>query len=242
MCISSTNLRLQQLASQLDDTLETAESSSQIQFFRGANRVTISAFNDLSLFTGTPFEISTVITSPRWSHSTYSISVDALDAPIQRCEARISDSFMHHGWLVNSGIAPRTWSEEGPGLQVYEVGDVVADPFQVIKVKVLGAIKLGGWKILTVHINDEMANEMSGIEDLKRCKPGYLKGLFSWAKSALHVDVKELETLEREDAWEMVLDCHMNWKATKETSNSIEEMDLINTNHGDRCAERLYCM
>lgn len=68
-----------------------------------------------------------------------------------------------------------------------EIGYRVAKRGEVIQVKVLGTVALidegeTDWKIITIDVNDPLAEKMNDIGDVDKYFPGLLRATVEWFK------------------------------------------------------------
>lgn len=111
----------------------------------------------------------------------------------------VANCFPHKGYIWNYGAFPQTWENpdhiepstgckgDNDPIDVLEIGYRVAKRGQVLKVKILGTIALidegeTDWKIITIDVNDPLAEKMNDITDVDKFFPGLLRATVEWFK------------------------------------------------------------
>lgn len=111
----------------------------------------------------------------------------------------VANCFPHHGYIWNYGALPQTWENpehidastgckgDNDPIDVLEIGYRVAKRGEVCQVKILGTVALidegeTDWKLLSINVNDPLANELNDINDVEKHFPGLLKATIEWFK------------------------------------------------------------
>ncbi|XP_046740495.1 inorganic pyrophosphatase [Diprion similis] len=165
----------------------------------------VSPLHDIPLYADEAKKIfNMVVEVPRWTNAKMEISLKETLNPIKQDVKKgklrfVANCFPHHGYIWNYGAIPQTWEnpevlDEATGckgdndpIDVLEIGYKVAKRGEVLKVKVLGTVALidegeTDWKILTIDINDPLADQLNDVNDIEKHFPGLLKATIEWFK------------------------------------------------------------
>ncbi|CAJ0589142.1 unnamed protein product [Cylicocyclus nassatus] len=162
-------------------------------FIKGPDGV-LSPWHDIPLYADESKKIYNMIVEiPRWTNAKMEMSTKEAMTPIKQDVKEglprfVPNIFPHKGYIWNYGAIPQTW--EDPNHVVDEtnaVGD--NDPIDVVdigsKVKILGVLALiddgqTDWKLVSIAVNDTLANQMNNIDDVDKHLPGLLKATVEW--------------------------------------------------------------
>lgn len=72
-------------------------------------------------------------------------------------------------------------------IDVLEIGYRIAKRGDVVQVKILGTVALidegeTDWKVITIDVNDPLADQLNDIADVEKVFPGLLKATIEWFK------------------------------------------------------------
>ncbi|XP_017475515.1 PREDICTED: inorganic pyrophosphatase isoform X3 [Rhagoletis zephyria] len=165
----------------------------------------VSPLHDIPLYADEKKTVlNMVVEIPRWTNAKMEISTNTPLNPIKQDVKKgklrfVANCFPHKGYIWNYGAFPQTW--ENPGhiepstgckgdndpIDVLEIGYRVANRGEVIQVKVLGTVALidegeTDWKIITIDVNDPLAEKMNDIGDVDKYFPGLLRATVEWFK------------------------------------------------------------
>jgi inorganic pyrophosphatase len=203
----------------------------------------ISPFHDIPLYPeeGKPWIINAVNEIPRFTNAKVEISRDENMNPIKQDvkdgKVRfIHNTFPYKGYLWNYGAAPQTWESkddedvftkvkgDNDPIDIIEVGAKLKGMGEVYTAKILGCIALldageCDWKVIAIDVNDALAKNINGIEDVKREMPGMLEATKSWFQNyKIPAGGKENKFsldgkyLDRDDAVKVVQEAHRHWR------------------------------
>jgi len=165
--------------------------------------VPVSPFHDIPLYANEQKTLlNMVVEVPRWTNGKLEISKEELLNPIKQDIKKgkirfVRNCFPHKGYLWNYGCFPQTWEDpntvhpetkakgDNDPLDVCEIGELVAQPGQVKRVKVLGIMALldeeeTDWKVIVIDEKDPLAPKLNDIEDVERHLPGLLRATNEW--------------------------------------------------------------
>ncbi|KAI7688445.1 Inorganic pyrophosphatase [Sarcoptes scabiei] len=177
----------------------------RIYFREKNNGKIISPWHDIPLFADKAQRIMNMIVEiPRWSNAKMEISTKEPLSPIKQDVKKgvlrfVHNVFPHKGYIWNYGAFPQTWENpdhvdqstnakgDNDPIDVLEIGSRVANRGDVLQVKILGTIALidegeTDWKILSIDINDPLANQINDIDDVEKHFPGLLRASVEWFK------------------------------------------------------------
>uniref|UniRef100_A0A8C4XAI3 inorganic diphosphatase n=1 Tax=Erpetoichthys calabaricus TaxID=27687 RepID=A0A8C4XAI3_ERPCA len=230
----------------------------------------ISPFHDIPLFAGIEQTVfNMVVEVPRWTNAKMEIStkepLNPIKQDIKKGRLRyISNVFPYKGYIWNYGALPQTWEDpnhkdsdtdccgDNDPIDVCDIGSKVCLPGEVIQVKVLGILPLidereTDWKIIAINTEDQDAENINSIEDIRRLKPGYLEATLSWFKNYKVPDGKPQnqfahngEFKDKEYAVDIIKSTHAYWKALvlkKANSGSINCKNVSVCNSPFQCSE-----
>ncbi|KAI8382450.1 inorganic pyrophosphatase [Blakeslea trispora] len=178
-------------------TIGSPNSLGYRVYFEKDNHV-ISAFHDVPLFANREKTIfNMIVEMPRWTNAKNEINKEEPLNPIKQDVKNqqprfVANIFPLKGYSWNYGAFPQTWENPkfispytGKGgdndpIDVIEIGQEVATVGQIKQVKVLGVIGLidqeeTDWKVVTIDINDPLADQLNDILDVQQHMPGYME-------------------------------------------------------------------
>merc|ERR1712176_646981 len=137
--------------------------------------------------------------------------------------------------FFNYGFVPQTWedplliSQDGYGgdndpIDVIEFGSIPLQMGSINPCRVLGSLELidegeTDHKMLCIHLDDPLANEIHSLDDLERVKPNTLNRLRDWLKRYKTSDGKPENSLASdiprsiEEAMNVIEETHARWYA-----------------------------
>ncbi|KAI8078813.1 inorganic diphosphatase [Halteromyces radiatus] len=216
-------------------------------YFETDNGELISPFHDIPLFAqsnvgGEVFNM--VVEIPRWTNAKFEINKETPLNPIKQDIAKstkelrfVPNIYPFKGYLWNYGALPQTWEDphhmtkdtnakgDNDPIDVIEIGDQVGETGQVKQVKLLGVFGLidqgeTDWKLVTIDINDPLANMINDIGDVEKHKPGLLKDTARFFRIYKIPQGKKANTLafhnmprNKAYATQLVYETHDYWKA-----------------------------
>ncbi|XP_012269002.1 inorganic pyrophosphatase isoform X2 [Athalia rosae] len=203
----------------------------------------ISPMHDIPLYADEARKVfNMVVEVPRWTNAKMEISLKETLNPIKQDVKKgklrfVANCFPHHGYIWNYGAIPQTWEnpevlDEATGckgdndpIDVLEIGQRVAKRGEILKVKVLGTVALidegeTDWKILTIDVNDPLADQINDVNDIEQHFPGLLKATIEWFKIYKIPDGKPEnqfafngEAKPRDFALHIIEDVHQHWQS-----------------------------
>uniref|UniRef100_A0A2M4A849 Inorganic pyrophosphatase n=1 Tax=Anopheles triannulatus TaxID=58253 RepID=A0A2M4A849_9DIPT len=174
-------------------------------FFKNENGQAISPLHDIPLYANDARTVyNMVVEVPRWTNAKMEISLGEGLNPIKQDVKKgklrfVANCFPHHGYIWNYGAFPQTWENpdhldantgckgDNDPIDVLEIGSRVARRGDVLQVKILGTIALidegeTDWKVITISVNDPLADQVNDINDVETVFPGLLKASVEWFK------------------------------------------------------------
>ncbi|XP_035900265.1 inorganic pyrophosphatase isoform X1 [Anopheles stephensi] len=174
-------------------------------FFKNENGQSISPLHDIPLFANEEKTVyNMVVEVPRWTNAKMEISLNEGLNPIKQDVKKgklrfVANCFPHHGYIWNYGAFPQTWENpdhldadtgckgDNDPIDVVEIGSRIAKRGEVMQVKILGTIALidegeTDWKIITINVNDPLADQVNDIADIETVFPGLLRASVEWFK------------------------------------------------------------
>ncbi|XP_058128754.1 inorganic pyrophosphatase isoform X2 [Anopheles coustani] len=174
-------------------------------YFKNENGQSISPLHDIPLYANDAKTVyNMVVEVPRWTNAKMEISLSEGLNPIKQDVKKgklrfVANCFPHHGYIWNYGAFPQTWENpdhldadtgckgDNDPIDVLEIGSRVAKRGEVLQVKILGTIALidegeTDWKIITISVNDPVADQVNDINDVETVFPGLLKASVEWFK------------------------------------------------------------
>lgn len=174
------------------------------QYLQLANGEIGSYFHDI------PLELNSgnrtarmVVEVPRWSNGKFEISKEIEFNPIvqdvKKGKVRfVNNIFPYHGYIHNYGAIPQTWEDptkeiptlgsikgDNDPLDCCEIGSSILEMGDVKDVKILGSLALIDdgeldWKVITVNLQDPLADKLDNLQDVETYMPGLLDATRSW--------------------------------------------------------------
>ncbi|KAF1635021.1 UNVERIFIED_CONTAM: Inorganic pyrophosphatase 1, partial [Eudyptes robustus] len=145
-----------------------------------------------------------IVEIPRWTNAKMEIATKDPLNPIKQDVKKgvprfVHNIFPHKGYIWNYGALPQTWEDpnhidENTGaagdndpIDVLEIGDTVRARGSVVPVKILGVVGLldegeTDWKLITIAVDDPLAEKLNNIQDVEKVKPGLLAATHEWLK------------------------------------------------------------
>uniref|UniRef100_A0A2M3Z2B5 Inorganic pyrophosphatase n=1 Tax=Anopheles braziliensis TaxID=58242 RepID=A0A2M3Z2B5_9DIPT len=174
-------------------------------YFKNENGQAISPLHDIPLYANDARTVyNMVVEVPRWTNAKMEISLGEGLNPIKQDVKKgklrfVANCFPHHGYIWNYGAFPQTWENpdhldantgckgDNDPIDVLEIGSRVARRGDVLQVKILGTIALidegeTDWKVITISVNDPLADQVNDINDVETVFPGLLKASVEWFK------------------------------------------------------------
>lgn len=142
---------------------------------------------------------------------------------------------MPQTWENPSHLDPSTGCRgDNDPIDVLEIGSRVAKRGEIVQVKILGIVALidegeTDWKVITIDVNDPVADQMADINDVDKYFPGLLKATIEWFKIYKIPDGKPEnqfafngEAKNAAFATNIVTETHKFWRSliSKETESS----------------------
>ncbi|XP_028661018.1 inorganic pyrophosphatase 2, mitochondrial isoform X2 [Erpetoichthys calabaricus] len=264
------SLQLRKMASYTTEKRGRQNTTDYRIYFKNPEGKYISPFHDIPLFAGIEQTVfNMVVEVPRWTNAKMEIStkepLNPIKQDIKKGRLRyISNVFPYKGYIWNYGALPQTWEDpnhkdsdtdccgDNDPIDVCDIGSKVCLPGEVIQVKVLGILPLidereTDWKIIAINTEDQDAENINSIEDIRRLKPGYLEATLSWFKNYKVPDGKPQnqfahngEFKDKEYAVDIIKSTHAYWKALvlkKANSGSINCKNVSVCNSPFQCSE-----
>lgn len=174
------------------------------QYLQLANGEIGSYFHDIPL--KLDYENRTaqmVVEVPRWSNGKFEISKEIEFNPIvqdvKKGKVRFVDNiFPYHGYIHNYGAIPQTWEDptreipalgsvkgDNDPLDCCEIGSSILQMGDIKNVKILGSLALIDdgeldWKVITVNLQDPLADKLNDLRDVETYMPGLLAATRDW--------------------------------------------------------------
>lgn len=217
-----------------------------------ANNKVISPFHDIPLLANVESKIYNMIVEiPRWTNAKMEIATKEKLNPIKQDVKKgqlryVKNPFPHKGYIWNYGALPQTWEDpshtdketkakgDNDPIDVIEVGSKVHPRGSVIQVKVVGVMALidegeTDWKLISIDINDPLAEKINDIGDVETLMPGLLRATHEWFKIYKIPDGKPPnqfafngEAKDRAFAEKVINETHEFWKALINTTGDHE--------------------
>ncbi|XP_053668756.1 inorganic pyrophosphatase [Anopheles marshallii] len=221
-------------------------------YFKNENGQSISPLHDIPLYANDEQTVyNMVVEVPRWTNAKMEISLGEGLNPIKQDVKKgklrfVANCFPHHGYIWNYGAFPQTWENpdhldadtgckgDNDPIDVLEIGSRIAKRGEVMQVKILGTIALidegeTDWKIITINVNDPVADQLNDIGDVETVFPGLLRASVEWFKIYKIPDGKPEnqfafngEAKDAAFATKTVADTHRFWQqlVNKEVDNN----------------------
>uniref|UniRef100_A0A182SHG8 Inorganic pyrophosphatase n=1 Tax=Anopheles maculatus TaxID=74869 RepID=A0A182SHG8_9DIPT len=221
-------------------------------YFKNENGQSISPLHDIPLYANDEKTVyNMVVEVPRWTNAKMEISLNEGLNPIKQDVKKgklrfVANCFPHHGYIWNYGAFPQTWENpdhldadtgckgDNDPIDVLEIGSRIAKRGEVMQVKILGTIALidegeTDWKIITISVNDPLAEQVNDITDVETVFPGLLRASVEWFKIYKIPDGKPEnqfafngEAKDAAFATKTVTDTHRFWQqlVNKEVDNN----------------------
>lgn len=206
--------------------------TSSYKLYITKNSEIISPWHDISPFSGE--HIVCVNEIPRFSNAKFEISKSDPFNPIKQDIKKGNPRFVQNifpstGYPWNYGAIPQTFEDpnepdtmcnnvkgDNDPLDVIEIGSKGKESGEVYTAKVLGCLALlddgeCDWKIIVIDINDELADKMNDINDVKEHCPSLIELTINWFRDYKIPDGKgqnefalEGQCMNREFAWNVI--------------------------------------
>ncbi|XP_065224803.1 inorganic pyrophosphatase-like isoform X1 [Planococcus citri] len=233
--------------------------SSEYRVFLKDERGLISPLHDIPLFANVEKKIyNMVVEIPRWTNAKMEINLAEPLNPIKQDIKKgvprfVPNCFPHHGYIWNYGALPQTWEDpnvidentkckgDNDPIDALEIGFRVAKRGEVLQVKVLGAVALidegeTDWKIITIDVNDPVAEQVNNLTDIEKNFPGLLKATVEWFRIYKIPDGKPEnqfafngEAKGPEFAQKIVSEVHTYWKRLVSKEVEASNISPVNT-------------
>ncbi|KAJ6216799.1 hypothetical protein RDWZM_007956 [Blomia tropicalis] len=250
------------MSSNVSYTVDERGASNSLDYrvyFKDATGQPISPWHDIPLFSDQSKKIyNMVVEIPRWSNAKMEIATAEPLNPIKQDVKKgalryVRNPFPHKGYIWNYGAFPQTWEDpthvdpsthakgDNDPIDVLEIGQRVANRGEVLQVKILGTVALidegeTDWKIITINVDDPLAEQLNDIDDVEKFMPGFLRATIEWFKIYKIPDGKPAnefafngEAKNREFAEKVVEETANFWKALVGKSPNESKLDLKNT-------------
>ncbi|QLL34704.1 hypothetical protein HG536_0H00790 [Torulaspora globosa] len=180
-------------------------SASYRNYLKLANGEIGSYFHDVPLeLDANNRTANMVVEVPRWSNAKFEISGKLEFNPIVQDTKKGKVRFVHnifpyHGYIHNYGALPQTWEDpsrasvdglkgDNDPLDCCEIGSKILTTGTIQKVKILGSLALIDdgeldWKVIAISVDDPLANEIEGLDDVERKLPGILDATREWFRN-----------------------------------------------------------
>lgn len=142
---------------------------------------------------------------PRGSNAKLEVSLSDEFNPIKQDVKKGNLRFVHdvepyQGYIWNYGAFPQTWEDpthkddrtgclgDNDPLDVCEIGSATAKVGEVKVVKLLGVLALidegeTDWKVITIDVNDPLAEKLNDISDVQKYLPGFSMATYEWFRT-----------------------------------------------------------
>lgn len=183
----------------------TPNSTNYRLFFKNNAGNIVSPLHDIPLYANDSKNVyNMVVEVPRWTNAKMEISLadqmNPIKQDIKKGKLRyVANCFPHHGYIWNYGALPQTWENpehldpstgckgDNDPIDVLEIGYRIAKRGEVVQVKILGTVALidegeTDWKLITIDVNDPVADQLNDIGDVEKVFPGLLKATIEWFK------------------------------------------------------------
>uniref|UniRef100_A0A3B5M4S5 inorganic diphosphatase n=1 Tax=Xiphophorus couchianus TaxID=32473 RepID=A0A3B5M4S5_9TELE len=214
-------------------------------YFKTSDDKYISPFHDIPLIAESDENkvlYNMVVEVPRWSNAKMEIATKEPLNPIKQDVKKgkpryVANIFPHKGYIWNYGALPQTWENpnhkdketnccgDNDPIDVCDIGTQVCSPGQVIQVKVLGILAMidegeMDWKVIAINANDQDAEKLNCIEDVRKSRPGHLEATVEWFRKYKVPDGKPEnqfgfngEFKDKDFAVEIIKSTHEHWRA-----------------------------
>eukprot|EP00817_Percolomonadidae_sp_ATCC50343_P007152 CAMPEP_0117430066 /NCGR_PEP_ID=MMETSP0758-20121206/9590_1 /TAXON_ID=63605 /ORGANISM="Percolomonas cosmopolitus, Strain AE-1 (ATCC 50343)" /LENGTH=319 /DNA_ID=CAMNT_0005217683 /DNA_START=175 /DNA_END=1130 /DNA_ORIENTATION=+ len=224
----------------------------RLNFFyaEGKQLKKISPWHDIPLYVrgyGTEAEeLYFICEIPKYTRAKFEIATRMPMNPMKQDIKNGRTRYYHHQSLFNYGLFPQTWEDPNhhikfpsgktyPGdndpIDVLELGYKQLKTGDIVKVKVLGILALiddgeTDWKVLTINVDDPMADKVNDVEDVQREFPGVIDAILFYFKNYKVLSGNEPNTFEFNDqaqnrakALEIIQETHGFWKDLRKEEN-----------------------
>ncbi|XP_062535932.1 inorganic pyrophosphatase-like isoform X2 [Armigeres subalbatus] len=174
-------------------------------FFKTDDGQSVSPLHDIPLYANSSKTVyNMVVEVPRWTNAKMEISLaeglNPIKQDVKKGKLRfVANCFPHHGYIWNYGALPQTWENpdhldpntgckgDNDPIDALEIGSRVAKRGEVVQVKILGTVALidegeTDWKVITIDVNDPVADQLNDVNDIDKVFPGLLKATVEWFK------------------------------------------------------------
>lgn len=165
----------------------------------------VSPLHDIPLYANDAKTVyNMVVEVPRWTNAKMEISLaeglNPIKQDVKKGKLRfVANCFPHHGYIWNYGALPQTWENpdhldpntgckgDNDPIDALEIGSRIAKRGEVVQVKILGTVALidegeTDWKVITIDVNDPVADQLNDVNDVDKVFPGLLKATVEWFK------------------------------------------------------------
>ena len=174
---------------------ELIENQDIFSFYLNSRE--ISPWHDL-LYKNNDGTINMICEIPRYTRKKYEINTKTNNNPIIQDEINGNPrEYIYGDMLFNYGAIPQTWEDpnilcsdtmkygDNDPLDIIDIGDSQATVGCVYKVKILGILALidedeTDWKVISINVMDQHADNINDLESIKQYKPGCLDAIKNW--------------------------------------------------------------
>ncbi|XKL69055.1 hypothetical protein PGB90_006824 [Kerria lacca] len=223
----------------------------------------ISPLHDIPLYANEQKKIlNMVVEIPRWTNAKMEINLKECLNPIKQDIKKgsprfVPNCFPHHGYIWNYGALPQTWEDpsvidentkskgDNDPIDCIEIGYKIAKRGEILQVKVLGTIALidegeTDWKIITININDPLAEQINNITDIEKHLPGLMKATIEWFRIYKIPDGKPEnqfafngEPKPADFALKIIEEVHQYWKKLISRESDGKDISLFHSTSTD---------
>ncbi|XP_065094659.1 inorganic pyrophosphatase-like isoform X2 [Ochlerotatus camptorhynchus] len=234
-------------------------STDYRMFFKTEDAQSISPMHDIPLYANDAKTVfNMVVEVPRWTNAKMEISLadplNPIKQDVKKGKLRfVANCFPHHGYIWNYGALPQTWENpdhldpntgckgDNDPIDVLEIGSRVAKRGEVVQVKILGTVALidegeTDWKIISIDVNDPVADQLNDINDVDKVFPGLLKATVEWFKIYKIPDGKPEnqfafngEAKDAAFATKVVEETHKFWETLINKTVEVSGISCLNT-------------
>jgi inorganic pyrophosphatase len=174
---------------------ELTEDRIYIYFHEKSHR--ISPWHDIP-YKNDDNTINMICEIPRYTRKKFEIETKINNNPIvqDQIDSKLRE-YKYGDMLFNYGAIPRTWEDpnilceetlkygDNDPLDIIDIGDTQAQTGFVYKVKPIGILALiddgeTDWKVISINIMDQHADNIDNLESVEQYKPGCLAAIKYW--------------------------------------------------------------